>query len=252
MMLQEAVVRAAPYKFWKEVAMQWSQSEIEKLSPILERVHVDLEPLNGKSILVLCSAAGEIPFLLAERMTRGHILGIELNDDLLEAARLSAREKHVGSLVEFRKAEKTHLPLPDNTYDALISEFIVFPTPMPTEIGQPEMARVLKPGGRMVITDVIIPQPLSPEVRKELNTIGLDYLCEGTADDFRHWMQEAGLTDIVVEDLTPTVKAVWEQRRDQDHVPEHRIGYSLLLDDSSVRLGEGILYIYVRGTKPVA
>jgi SAM-dependent methyltransferase len=185
-------------------------------------------------------------------MAQGHILGIELNDDLLEAARLSAREKHVGNLVEFRKAEKTHLPLPDNTYDALISEFIVFPTPMPTEIGQLEMARVLKPGGRMVITDVIIPQPLSQEVRKELNTIGLDYLCEGTADDFRHWMQEAGLTDIVVEDLTLRVKAVWEQRRQQDPVPEHRIGYSLLLEDSSVKVGEGIFYIYVRGTKPMA
>lgn len=109
--------------------MQWSQSEIERLSPILGQIRADLEPLNGKSILVLCSAAGEIPFWLAERMTHGHILGVELNDDLLEAARLSASEKRLGRLVEFQKTEKTRLPLPDNAFDGLISEFIVFPTP---------------------------------------------------------------------------------------------------------------------------
>jgi hypothetical protein len=63
-------------------------------------------------------------------------------------------------------------------------------------------------------------------------------------------MQEAGLTNIMIRDLTPQVKAVWEQRRKHDHVPEHRIGYSLLLDNSPVMLGKGIFYIYVQGTKP--
>ena len=232
--------------------MHWSQSEIERLAPILEEIQADLEPLNGKDILVLCSAAGEIPFWLAERMTQGHILGVELNDDLLEVARLSAKERDVGHLVEFQKADKIRLPLPDNTFDGLISEFIIYPTPMPTEIGQPEMGRVLKPGGRMVITDVIVTQPISQEALNELKAIGLDYLCEGTAEDFRRWMQEAGLTDIVVKDLTPRVKAVWEERRAQDPMLEHRSGYSRLLEDPSVRLGDRIFYIYVRGTKPTA
>lgn len=232
--------------------MHWSQSEIERLAPILEEIQADLEPLKGKDILVLCSAAGEIPFWLAERMTQGHILGVELNDDLLEVARLSAKERDVGHLVEFQKADKIRLPLPEDTFDGLISEFIIYPTPMPTEIGQPEMGRVLKPGGRMVITDVIVTQPISQEALNELKAIGLDYLCEGTAEDFRRWMQEAGLTDIVVKDLTPEVKAVWEHRRQQDPMPEHRSGYALLLEDPSVRLGEAIFYIYVRGTKPTA
>ena len=57
--------------------MQWSYSEIKKLSSILEQMQTDLEPLDGKSILVLCSAAGRIPFWLAERMTRGHILALK-------------------------------------------------------------------------------------------------------------------------------------------------------------------------------
>ena len=230
--------------------MQWSRSEIEGLAPILEQAQADLEPLNGKTILVLCSAAGEIPFWLAQRMTQGHILGVELDADLLETARRSAKERRLGPLVEFREAEKTRLPVPDHTFDGLLSEFIIFPTPVPTEIGQPEMARVLKPGGRIVITDVIITQPISPEAREELRMIGLDYLCVGTADDFRRWMHEAGLTDIVVKDLTPVVKPVWERRRKQDSAPDHRKGYALLLEDPAVRLGDGIFYVYVRGTKP--
>jgi hypothetical protein len=62
-------------------------------------------------------------------------------------------------------------------------------------------------------------------------------------------MQEAGLADIEVMDLTPLVKTIWDQRRKQDTEPIHRIGYSLLLDDPSVKLGEGIFYIYICGTK---
>ena len=232
--------------------MQWSQPEFRKLSSILEKIQTDLEPLNGKNVLVLCSAAGEIPFWLAGRMSQGHILGVELNEDLLKTAQLSAKEKQLGHIVEFRTTEKNRLRLPGGVFDGLVSEFIIFPTSVPTEIGQIEMARVLKPGGRMVITDIIITKPIAPEARKELNRIGLEYLCEGTADDFRSWMQEAGLADIEVMDLTPLVKTVWEQRRKQDIAPNHRFGYSLLLDDPSIKLGEGIFYIYVRGTKMAA
>jgi SAM-dependent methyltransferase len=232
--------------------MQWSPSEIKGLSSILEQIQGDLEPLDGKSILVLCSAAGQIPFWLAERMTQGHILGVELNRELLESAQLSAKEKRLCHLTEFRETEKTRLTLPEGSFDGLISEFIIFPTPTPTEIGQPEMARVLKPGGKMMITDVIITKPLSAEARRELSLIGLDYLCEGTVEDFRGWMQDAGLTDIDVKDLTPMVKGVWELRRRQDPVLDHRIAYSLLFEDSPAKLGDGLYYIYVRGTKPAA
>ena len=230
--------------------MRWEQEEIVALAPILEQIRADLEPLAGKRILVLCSAAGEVAFSLSEEIGQGEIIGLELSDELLGRARDSVKHKGLGKVVSFQKAEINRIPLPDESVDALVSEFIVFPTPAPTQIGQPEMARVLKPGGRMVITDVIVTQPVSPEIRWELNAIGLDYLCEGTADDFRTWMQAAGLTGIEVLDLTSVVKAVWEGRRKRDPALEHRLGYSILLDDSPLRLGDGLFYIYVRGTRP--
>jgi SAM-dependent methyltransferase len=231
--------------------MQWSLSEIEELSPILDRIKTELEPLDGKNIVVLCSAAGEVPFWLAKSMTQGHILGLELNRELLKAAQLSAEKRHLSHLTEFRETEKTRLLLQDTTFDALVSEFIIFPGPTPTEIGQSEMARVLKPGGKMIITDVLLTQPVSPEVRQELSHLGLDYLCEATAEDFRSWMQEAGLVDIDVKDMTPIVKRVWEQRRTQAPVLGHRMGYSFLFDDSPAKLGDGLYYMYVQGTKPM-
>lgn len=229
--------------------MKWSHVEIGELSPILKQVQSDMEPLERKSILVLCSAGGDVAFLLGERMKRGHIIGLELSEELLEAAQRSAKEKGLEGIVEFRKAERVHIPLPDEMLDALVSEFIIFPTPLPTEIGQQEMARVLKSGGKIVLTDVIITKPAPQKLRTELQTIGLDYICDATIDDFRDWMERAGLTEIEVIDFTPVVKKVWEHRRDRDTSPEHRRGYSLLLDDPKFRLGEAIFYIYVRGKK---
>jgi ubiquinone/menaquinone biosynthesis C-methylase UbiE len=91
--------------------MQWSESEIKELSPILEQLEDDLGPIDGKSLLVLCSAAGQIPFWLAERMIQGHILGIELNHELLKSAQRMAKKKQLLHLIEFRETEKTCLPL---------------------------------------------------------------------------------------------------------------------------------------------
>lgn len=230
--------------------MNWTADEIALLSPVLEQIERDLQPLHGKGILVLCSAGGEVAFRLAKRMKRGKVIGLELDRQLLERARQQAKAQGVEDLVEFYPAEKTRIPFPDSTFDALVSEFILFPTPSPTEIGQPEMARVLKPGGRMALTDVIVTKSLPPNVRAALQAIGLDYLCEGTQDDFRHWMEEAGLTDVEVVDLTPAVRTVWEKRCQSLSAAEETIGFAYLLDDPHFRLGEAIFYLYVRGKKP--
>lgn len=229
--------------------MRWNREEIEKLSPILEQMRADLEPLDRKSILVLCSAEGDIAFWLGERMKNGLVIGLELRDELLKAAQVRAIDKRLESLVKFQKAEKGHVPFPDETFDALVSEFIIFPTSVPTQIGQSEMARVLKLGGKMILTDVIVTKRLSEEKRAELRTIDLDYLCEGTQNDFQNWMKDANLANVEILDLTPVVRQVWEQRRDKDASSDRKKGYSILFEDPEFRLGKGIFYIYVRGEK---
>jgi ubiquinone/menaquinone biosynthesis C-methylase UbiE len=230
--------------------MKWSRNEITHLLPILEQISSDLAPIDGKNILVLCSYTGEVAFWLGEMMEQGHLTGLELEQEALEIARRSAHEMGLSQVVDFFPAEKQHIPMPDSSFDALVSEFIVYPTSTPTEIGQLEMARVLKPGGKMVLTDVIVTKTLPGPVRQELATIGLDYLCEGTPDDFRRWMVDAGLINIEVRDLTSIMQKVWEDRFESDLAATHQAGYTYLLDDRRVGLGKTIFYIYVRGEKP--
>jgi ubiquinone/menaquinone biosynthesis C-methylase UbiE len=230
--------------------MKWNRSEIDRLSPILEQVSSDLSPVDGKNILVLCSAAGEVAFRLAEMMEIGKVTGLELDQESLEIARRTAHEMGLEGMVEFLPAERDHIPMPDAIFDALVSEFIVYPISLPTEIGQPEMARLLAPGGRMILTDVIVTTPLPPQIRQDFAAVGLDYLCEATRDDFRSWMTAAGLINVEVLDLTNIVREVWENRRSVDIAPSHLSGYSYLLDNQKYALGKALFYIYVRGDKP--
>ena len=230
--------------------MKWNRSEIDYLSPILEQIASDLGPVEGKKLLVLCSASGEVALRLAEMMEFGHVTGLELDPEALEIARRSAHEMGLDDLVEFKPAEKQTISTPDASYDGLVSEFIVYPTSTPTEIGQPEMARVLRPGARLVLTDVIVTFPLIQNVRQELTSLGLDYLCEATVVDFRNWMLDSGMINIEVIDLTPTLRKVWENRRQDDKNPQHQRAYYHLLDDPLTSLDKAIFYIYVRGEKP--
>lgn len=231
--------------------MKWSRTEIDRLYPILEQVSSDLFPVDGKNILVLCSATGEVAIWLGEMMETGKITGLELDLESLELAQRSAREMGLEQVIEFKPAEMASLPVPDATYDALVSEFIVYPTSTPTQVGQAEMARVLKPGGRLALTDVIVTRPLPQEVREALQAIGLDYLCSATRADFHRWLGAAGLVNIEVIDLTPIVRGVWESRREADPYPAHQPGYAFLLDDHRFGLGRAIFYLYARGRKPM-
>jgi SAM-dependent methyltransferase len=230
--------------------MKWNRYEIDRLSPILEQVAADLTPVDGKRILVLCSAGGEVAIRLAEMMETGRVTGLELDPEALKLSRRAVHEMGLEGIVEFLPAEPDRIPLEDSSFDALVSEFIVYPTSSPTQIGQGEMSRVLVPGGKMILTDVIMTRPLPPETREEFSFIGLDYLCEGTQDDFRSWMTEAGLINIAVLDMTQVLRPVWEERSEADKAISHKRGYAYLLDDPGSRLGNAIFYIYGRGEKP--
>jgi len=189
-------------------------------------------------------------FWLAERMKSGKIVGLELSDNLLAVSQANVKGKGLESLVEFQAAEKTYIPFPEDSFGALVSEFILYPTPLPTDIGQPEMVRVLKPGGVMVLTDVITPQAYPEEVRQALAGVGLTYLCEASKEDFQQWMEEAGLTDVHVVDVTSYVRQAWIWRRKQDPEGMSRPGYRYLLEDNRYTLGKGLFYILVSGRKP--
>ena len=227
----------------------WNKEEKEKLSQIYEKIKEDSEAMEGKKILVLCSAKGDAAFSLARGIKNIHITGLELNENLLNESIKLKEEKNSGNSIEFHKAEKTQIPYNNETFDAIVSEFIINPTTMPTEIGQPEIARVIKRGGKMLITDVIISIP-DRDIEEELKKIGLSYICEATKKDFENWMKGAGLINIKISDFSPLFRKIWENRREKDNLTEHKRAYSILLDDSKFQLSRGIFYICIKGEKP--
>ena len=225
----------------------WTAEERRALQPIVDAIVDDLEPVAGKRILVLCSATGEVAFRIGERVGDGEVVGLELADDMFEAS-VEALADRPEVTVRFEGALMDRIPFPDGSFDGVVSEFVVYPTSQATDFGQPEMARVLRPGGAMTITDVIVPAEPPPEVRAELSAAGLDYLCVATPDDFRRWLEEAGLTDVEVLDLTDVVRLVWERRLSDPSVVQ---AASHLLGSGPWSLGHGLRYIRVRGTKPI-
>lgn len=230
--------------------MKWSEAEVNLLDPILAELISGLNLEAVEDLLVLCSGDGKLAFRLAEASSCLHVTGVELEPVLVNEARTAAVERGLSSRVEFFPTEKTRLPFPDHSFDALVSEFIIYPAPSPTEMGQREMARVLFPGGKMIITDVIVLQPIPAGLREELHQIGLDYLCNACMEDFHSWMEQAGLEKVEVKDLTALIRPLWEVRAQTDPVEAHRRSYSLLLEESPVQLGKGLFYIGVRGVKP--
>lgn len=230
--------------------MEWNKEELGQLESILQRIAGELAPLPGKEIVVLCCREGQVPLWLGRQMAgRGRVVGLDLSDESLVRARQQAGAQGLEGLVRFQKADMAHLPFADETLDAVVSEFIIYPTLLVTQIGQEEMARVLKPGGKVVLTDVIIPRPLPEVTMSLLRTIGLDYLCVATADDFRGWMEQAGLHGVEALDLTLLLAGIWQRRREEDLALEHRPAYEALLDSPDLALGRGISYIFVRGEK---
>ncbi len=228
----------------------WSEEDLRELGTILGKIEEDLAPLPGKEILVLCCGAGEVAFRLAGKMAgRGRVVGLDLSDTLLEQAERRAQEEGLSDVLQFQKAEMYRLPFPDESFDALVSEFIVYPAAQITQIGQQEMARVLRPRGLMVLTDVITTTPLTEDLQRALRVVGLDYMCEATVDDFDEWMADAGLKDVTVTDFTLLLRSVWKRRRVRDPVPERRPAYAILLNTSRIGLGETFFYIYIRGEK---
>lgn len=157
----------------------------------------------GEVVLDLGSGGG-LDVLLAARQVgpTGFVYGVDMTDKMLELARSNAAK--IGATnVEFRKGELEALPLPDNSVDVIISNCVVNLTPEKTD-ALAEAYRVLKPGGRLAISDIVVDGDLSgfpvseAQIRAGLSWAG----CIAgalTIDQFSGLLENAGFGEIDIE-----------------------------------------------------
>lgn len=157
---------------------------------------------SGETVLDLGSGGG-LDVLLAARQVgdEGYVYGVDMNDRMLELAGLNA-ERAGATNVEFRKGELEELPLPANTVDVIISNCVINLTADKGKVLN-EAFRVLKPGGRIAISDIVVDGDLSglpvseAQIRAGLSWAG----CIAgalTISDFTALLQAAGFEEIAI------------------------------------------------------
>lgn len=160
------------------------------------RAIASLKP--GETVLDLGSGGGFDCFLAAAEVgDKGQVIGVDMTPDMLSKARRNA-EKGQYTQVEFRLGEIEHLPVADNTVDVIISNCVINLSPNKAQVFR-EAMRVLKPGGRLAISDVVATTELPQAMREDALIISA---CIGNAaliDDLQQWMAEAGFADIQIQ-----------------------------------------------------
>lgn len=156
--------------------------------------------LPSNRVLDVATSVGHTALAVAPHVA--YVLGVDLTPEMLGVAQRLAREREINN-VEFRLGDAEDLPSDDASFDRVVCRIALHHFPNPVTAAR-EMARVLAPGGRVVLVDNIVPQ--SPEPAAFINRF------ETLRDPSHHWLfplttlaglfRAAGLTVIHTETLT--------------------------------------------------
>jgi ubiquinone/menaquinone biosynthesis C-methylase UbiE len=156
---------------------------------------------EGETIIDLGSGAGFDSFLAANATGKnGRVIGIDMTPDMIEKARENA-EKDGYKNVEFIQAEIEDIPLPDDTADIIISNCVINLSPEKKKVFS-EAYRLLKPGGRVMVSDIVLKKDLPQSIRGSIEAyIGCISGAE-KMEDYLGYIKGAGFNDVKILDET--------------------------------------------------
>ena len=152
---------------------------------------------EGEVVLDLGSGAGLDAFVAAKKVGKsGKVIGIDMTPEMLESATKSAKKMGFTN-VEFRHGDIEALPVEDNSVDVIISNCVINLAPDKQKVFN-EAFRALKPGGRLMVSDIVLEVPLTQTMRDEIaNYTG----CLGGAileEEYLQHIRDAGFEDVKV------------------------------------------------------
>jgi arsenite methyltransferase len=154
----------------------------------------------GETVLDLGSGGGIDCFLAASAVgEKGKVIGVDMTPDMVSKARENAEREGVKN-VEFRLGEIEHLPVEDGSVDAIISNCVINLSPEKEKVFR-EAYRVLKPGGRLAVSDIVATAQLPEAVRKDLSLVSA---CVGGAESvefIKNILEATGFQEVKVTPL---------------------------------------------------
>jgi SAM-dependent methyltransferase len=202
-----------------------------------------LATLNTGDVVLDLGSGGGIDVLLSAKRVgpTGRAYGLDMTDEMLALARENQRKAGVEN-VEFLKGEIEHIPLPDNSVDLIISNCVINLSADKSRV-LAEAFRVLKPGGRFAVSDVVVRGEIPPEIRRNVELwIGC---LAGALDeaDYVAKLEGAGFEDVSIE---PT--RVYRVEDAREFLSGHGFDVDALAPLVDGRFFSG----FIRARKPVA
>jgi ubiquinone/menaquinone biosynthesis C-methylase UbiE len=202
---------------------------------------------EGETVLDLGAGAGFDCFLASGKVgPMGRIIGVDMTPEMVEKARDNARKGNYAN-VEFRLGEIENLPAGDNSVDAVISNCVINLSPDKKRVFA-ETFRVLKPGGRLMISDIVLLKELPDFIR---NSIQAYVGCVSGAmlkDEYLKAVREAGFQDVKIIDET----AFPAELMISDPIAKEIIKKLEIKPESVEKVASTVMSIKVHGVKPAS
>ncbi|VAW79735.1 Arsenite methyltransferase [hydrothermal vent metagenome] len=152
----------------------------------------------GEVVLDLGSGGGFDVFLAAQEVgVSGRVIGVDMTPAMVSKARANAA-KGGFSQVEFRLGEIEHLPVEDALVDVIISNCVINLSPNKLQVFH-ETWRVLKPGGRLAISDVVASTELPDSIRNDSHLHSACVAGASLVSELERWLEAVGFTEILIQ-----------------------------------------------------